>query len=51
MTKYFYVFIFNILKKGSQILGEDRIFHDVWFQKSTKRLLELIKIYSIPGLK
>jgi len=34
---------------GSQILGEDRLFHDTWFSESKLRLLNLIKNYSIPG--
>ena len=42
--------ILKMLIIGSQILSEDRMFHDTWFKSSKYRLLELIKKHSIPGI-
>lgn len=44
------IIILKMLIIGSQILSEDRIFHDTWFTSSKYRLLELIKKHSIPGI-
>lgn len=38
-----------LLKKGSQILPEDRILHENWFPQSSKRLIDLIRESGISG--
>ena len=34
---------------GSQFIAQDRVFLDIWYEKSLERLLDLIKKYRIPG--
>jgi len=41
---------FTLIASGSQILPDDRIFPEHWFDKSRQRLLDLIQKYKVSGV-